>query len=67
MLGDMPLIFGIMPNHQVDALLPRIRQAVLARLLIDPSRSWYLSELAESYQSMVTKVWYNPTFLLSTL
>jgi len=37
-----------MPNSQIEALFPRIRLAVLGRLLFDPERSWYLSELAES-------------------
>jgi uncharacterized protein len=30
----------------LDALFPRTRQAILGTLLIDPARSWYLSDLA---------------------
>jgi predicted nucleotidyltransferase len=37
-----------MPKNQIQALFPRTRLALLGRLLFDPERSWYLSELAES-------------------
>src|SRR5262249_534539 len=30
----------------LDALFPRTRQAILGAMLIDPERSWYLSDLA---------------------
>src|SRR5271157_873762 len=30
----------------LDALFPKTRQAILAAILIDPARSWYLSDLA---------------------
>lgn len=33
-------------SRPLDALLPKVRQAVLATLYIDPGREWYLSDLA---------------------
>jgi uncharacterized protein len=33
-------------KNALDALFPRIRQAVLAATLMDPTREWYLSDLA---------------------
>ena len=30
----------------IDALLPKTRQAILSTILLNPSRSWYLSDLA---------------------
>lgn len=35
-------------NKGLDALFPKTRQRILGTLLFDPSRSWYLSELARS-------------------
>ena len=37
-----------MSKSAIEILFPNIRVAVLGRLLFDPSRSWYLSELAKS-------------------
>src|SRR5581483_1854379 len=34
-------------STMLDALLPGVRQQVLAAILMQPERSWYLSELAQ--------------------
>lgn len=34
----------------MDVLFPRIRQSILARILLSPEKSWYLSELSEHLQ-----------------
>jgi predicted nucleotidyltransferase len=33
-------------NRPLDALLPAIRQGILAAMLLEPEREWYLSDLA---------------------
>jgi predicted nucleotidyltransferase len=35
-------------SSSIDALFPRIRQAVLAATLLQPDRAWYLSDLAHA-------------------
>ena len=32
--------------HSLDALLPKTRQGILAAMLVQPGRAWYVSELA---------------------
>ena len=34
------------PNRKLDVLFPRMRQAISSTLLLEPRRSWYLTELA---------------------
>lgn len=33
-------------NPVMDALFPRVRQAILGTMLLDPDRSWYMNDLA---------------------
>jgi predicted nucleotidyltransferase len=39
-----------MRNNPLDALLSKTRQGLLAKLLFDPEREWYLSDLARNLQ-----------------
>ncbi len=43
-------------NGLLDALLPRVRQQILAALLLHPDRSWYLSDLAKHLRMRVSSL-----------